>query len=226
MQSGACDGDCCSVCYSPMIDKGLCNEDGRYVFTLPCSHRFHLRCLQKSREFNIDQCPMCRAPIPAGFTPQVVKERRRRQLLENSARVREITNMWTSREVMVGRAATAREAVRLAALRRIREQEEVNLRMMQRQTASLTLRQSPSDGVDDGTEDLMDEDDVFPRVHEGSVGLACSHCENPLCERQDVFHPQTCYVCMQPFCARCSTLDYRTRQERAICLDCLVHQRP
>lgn len=208
------------------MEKGLCNEDGRYVFTLPCSHRFHLRCLQKSREFNIDQCPLCRAPIPAGFTPQVVKERRRRQLLENSARMRDITNMWTSREVMVGRAATAREAVRLAALRRLREQEEVELRMMQRQTASLTLRQSPNEGEDDGSDDPMEEGDVFPLVRPSALELYCSHCEDPLCERQDAFQLQTCYVCMQPFCSRCSTLDYRTRQERAICLDCLVHQRP
>ena len=52
----------------------ICSEDSntKYVHTLPCGHKFHYECIQKSFQYDrtkMNQCPACRKP--SGLLPLV-----------------------------------------------------------------------------------------------------------------------------------------------------------
>uniref|UniRef100_A0A7S1TSK7 RING-type domain-containing protein n=1 Tax=Phaeomonas parva TaxID=124430 RepID=A0A7S1TSK7_9STRA len=57
----------CPICTYPFEAEDA--ADRRYVVTTYCGHRFHLECLQESRAFGVDGCPMCRQDLPHGITP-------------------------------------------------------------------------------------------------------------------------------------------------------------
>lgn len=56
--------DYCAICGDSMDDK--------YVHGLPCSHKYHYECIQKSFMYNrkkTNECPLCRNP--SGLLPPV-----------------------------------------------------------------------------------------------------------------------------------------------------------
>ena len=108
-------GDMCAVCYSPLDREGRCDPDvedvKRELFTTECGHVFHRCCLVRCREADFSTCPMCRAALPSGLTPEHVREKRAAQRLADQANVR--------RDAVIGAAARAREAVRAQYVRRM-----------------------------------------------------------------------------------------------------------
>ena len=51
--------DECSICYEGFDDPRV-----KYT-TLPCSHRFCKRCIERLRDEVVEpSCPLCRAPLP------------------------------------------------------------------------------------------------------------------------------------------------------------------
>ena len=62
----------CPMCMSPLKRKrgsGADDDPKRYTVITHCGHRFHLDCLQSTRNFDMTGCPMCRAELPSGITP-------------------------------------------------------------------------------------------------------------------------------------------------------------
>lgn len=58
--------DCCAICLDA-LQGSLC--------TLPCSHIFHDKCIEKIRSYSIkDVCPMCRADLPPGNPDRMFSE--------------------------------------------------------------------------------------------------------------------------------------------------------
>ena len=108
-------GDMCAVCYSPLDREGRCEPDvddaKRELFTTECAHVFHRCCLVRCREADFSTCPMCRAALPSGLTPEHVREKRAAQRLADQANAR--------RDAVIGAAARAREAVRAQYVRRM-----------------------------------------------------------------------------------------------------------
>lgn len=52
--------DECSICY-----EAFDGPAGVKYTTLPCSHRFCKRCIQRLRDEGVEpSCPLCRAPLP------------------------------------------------------------------------------------------------------------------------------------------------------------------
>ncbi len=59
----------CPLCFSPLKRKSKEPQDD-YTVTTPCGHTFHLKCLVDTRAHDMGDCPMCRAVLPPGITPQ------------------------------------------------------------------------------------------------------------------------------------------------------------
>ena len=132
------DGDMCAVCYSPLAREGRGktrapgafedrDDDGfsdaasnpsdgasdpkAELFTTACAHVFHRCCLVRCREADFSTCPMCRAALPPGLTPEHVREARAARRLEEARNARQ--------NAIVGAAARAREAVRAQYVRSV-----------------------------------------------------------------------------------------------------------
>ena len=80
------------------------------IYTLPCTHRFHKKCLGECRANDFSQCPMCRESLPGGLTPDHVRQMKAKIEMEDPDAAR--------RAYAIQRNRAAREAVRAAALRR------------------------------------------------------------------------------------------------------------
>jgi len=80
------------------------------IYTLPCTHRFHKKCLGECRANDFSQCPMCRESLPGGLTPDHVRQMKAKMEMEDPDAAR--------RAYAIQRNRAAREAVRAAALRR------------------------------------------------------------------------------------------------------------
>jgi len=108
-------GDMCAVCYSPLAREGRFEADvedcKRELFTTTCSHVFHKCCLVRCREADFSTCPMCRAALPAGLTPEHVREKRAARAVLDAANAQQ--------NAIRGAAARAREAVRAQYVRRM-----------------------------------------------------------------------------------------------------------
>ena len=83
----------------------------RALFTTDCGHVFHRCCLVKCREQDFSTCPMCRAALPSGLTPEHVRERNAARRLADRANAQQRS--------IVGAAQRAREAVRAQYVRRM-----------------------------------------------------------------------------------------------------------
>ena len=83
----------------------------RALFTTDCGHVFHRCCLVKCREQDFSTCPMCRAALPSGLTPEHVRERNAARRLADRADAQQRS--------IVGAAQRAREAVRAEYVRRM-----------------------------------------------------------------------------------------------------------
>ena len=81
------------------------------LFTTACAHVFHRCCLVRCREADFSTCPMCRAALPPGLTPEHVREARAARMLEEARNARQ--------NAIVGAAARAREAVRAQYVRSV-----------------------------------------------------------------------------------------------------------
>lgn len=81
------------------------------LFTTTCNHVFHRCCLVRCREQDFSTCPMCRAALPSGLTPEHVREKRAAKRLVDQANAQQ--------NAIVGAAARAREAVRAQYVRRM-----------------------------------------------------------------------------------------------------------
>ena len=134
------DGDMCAVCYSPLAREGRgktrapgafedrddaassdppdgasnsssASDPKAELFTTACAHVFHRCCLVRCREADFSTCPMCRAALPPGLTPEHVREARAARRLEEARNARQ--------NAIVGAAARAREAVRAQYVRSV-----------------------------------------------------------------------------------------------------------
>jgi len=68
----------CPLCMSPLKKNPNKKDDNtcsRYVVITHCGHQFHLDCLQRTRNFDMNNCPMCREDLPPGITPFKEKEK-------------------------------------------------------------------------------------------------------------------------------------------------------
>lgn len=81
----------------------------RVLFTTDCNHVFHRCCLVKCREQDFSTCPMCRAALPSGLTPEHVREKHAARRLADRANAQQRS--------IVGAAQRAREAVRAQYVR-------------------------------------------------------------------------------------------------------------
>jgi hypothetical protein len=73
---------------------------------------FPFKCnLQRYSEADFSTCPMCRAALPSGLTPEHVREKRAAQAVVNAANAQQ--------NAIIGAAARAREAVRAQYVRRM-----------------------------------------------------------------------------------------------------------
>ena len=81
------------------------------LFTTACAHVFHRCCLVRCREADFSTCPMCRAALPPGLTPEHVREGARRADARGRRNARQ--------NAIVGAAARAREAVRAQYVRSV-----------------------------------------------------------------------------------------------------------
>ena len=187
------------------------------IVTLECGHRFHSKCLQSCRAHAHSACPLCRAPLPAGLTPELVR----------AARAAQAASFATTPETagrIVGAAARARLAVQRAADARNggnnidRWRTEVAPHgatlpvSLQEAIASWSeiLSGAPARVVDAATAA------VTPTPAPAPAGAPqCYHCGLP--------NVRTCVGCSEVFCTLCSVTDFAHREERAHCLDC--HQR-
>ena len=57
----------------------------RVLFTTDCNHVFHRCCLVKCREQDFSTCPICRAALPSGLTPEHVREKHAARRLADRA---------------------------------------------------------------------------------------------------------------------------------------------
>jgi len=124
----------CAVCFSPLerdrdrrrdffaetrettdaATAAPCDPDAfadpkRVLFTTDCNHVFHRCCLVKCREQDFSTCPMCRAALPSGLTPEHVREKHAARRLADRANAQQRS--------IVGAAQRAREAVRAQYVR-------------------------------------------------------------------------------------------------------------
>ena len=81
----------------------------RVLFTTDCNHVFHRCCLVKCREQDFSTCPICRAALPSGLTPEHVREKHAARRLADRANAQQRS--------IVGAAQRAREAVRAQYVR-------------------------------------------------------------------------------------------------------------
>ncbi|GMI49836.1 hypothetical protein ScalyP_jg4071 [Parmales sp. scaly parma] len=82
----------CPLCMSPLKKKKFSKGDGnsndaytRYTVITHCGHCFHLDCLQRTRNFDMSNCPMCREDLPPGITPAKKGKEVVPQILANRA---------------------------------------------------------------------------------------------------------------------------------------------
>jgi hypothetical protein len=92
-------------------EKNEHDDPKRVLFTTDCNHVFHRCCLVKCREQDFSTCPMCRAALPSGLTPEHVREKNAAKRLADQANAQQRS--------IVGAAQRAREAVRAQYVRRM-----------------------------------------------------------------------------------------------------------
>ena len=103
-----------SAVETPNVERRRENERDdpkRVLFTTDCNHVFHRCCLVKCREQDFSTCPMCRAALPSGLTPEHVREKNAARRLADQANAQQRS--------IVGAAQRAREAVRAQYVRRM-----------------------------------------------------------------------------------------------------------
>jgi len=101
--------DSCAVCLSPLEYRaGVCSRDRGVLFETPCMHTFHKGCLQQCRATYNNHCPLCRNLLPRGLTPPGVFCRPLHEKPDDP-------QLYIGG--IVGRVASAREAVRQSLLR-------------------------------------------------------------------------------------------------------------
>lgn len=61
-------GDDCSICMTEAIGEG------DWVYSLPCQHQYHRRCLVQHLQSGRDDCPLCRCTITHRRTPRDANE--------------------------------------------------------------------------------------------------------------------------------------------------------
>ena len=93
----------------PKNDPDAFADPKRVLFTTDCNHVFHRCCLVKCREQDFSTCPMCRAALPSGLTPEHVREKHAARRLADRANAQQRS--------IVGAAQRAREAVRAQYVR-------------------------------------------------------------------------------------------------------------
>lgn len=77
----------CPVC----LDE--CSQGS--VYTPPCQHVICSECREKMQQFNLDTCPVCRAPLPS---ESIVVRRRRRNLTVAEFRQRRVSARLRAKE--------------------------------------------------------------------------------------------------------------------------------
>ena len=93
----------------PKNDPDAFADPKRVLFTTDCNHVFHRCCLVKCREQDFSTCPICRAALPSGLTPEHVREKHAARRLADRANAQQRS--------IVGAAQRAREAVRAQYVR-------------------------------------------------------------------------------------------------------------
>ena len=98
----------CAVCLSPLEYRAdMCSRDRGVLFETPCMHTFHKGCLQQCRATYNNHCPLCRSLLPRGLTPPGVFCRPLNEKPDDPT-------LFVGG--IVGRVASAREAVRQSLL--------------------------------------------------------------------------------------------------------------